>query len=58
MGNRDHEDLIIINQFNRSHRVMISVVGFEMMVIHASRSGGLCNDSKLSNRKVVDSMHV
>jgi hypothetical protein len=29
-----------------------------MMVIHTCGGGGLCNDSKSSNGKVVNSMHV
>jgi hypothetical protein len=37
---------------------MIDVASFEMMAIHASDGGGLCNDAKSSNRKAVNSLHV
>jgi hypothetical protein len=37
---------------------MINVAIFEMMAIRAFDGGGLCNDAKSSNGKVVNSLHV
>jgi hypothetical protein len=46
MGNHDHDDLIIMFQFNCLCRAIIDIGGFEMMVIHTYTGGGLCNDAK------------